>query len=350
MNEDRIKFYIDTLVVETMSRDNSFVKQAGAISDLIQRAKDYINSKIDPNDKVGSVVNLLAPGAISAILYSLGFTWISVLLGLAMKVFNIDVASAIRSICSTLKSWVLNEKPISSSKVDSVVANAIKEHHTPLSPDKEESALEEFSKKTSMSRVSDARLVKLMITEYSINKNAIGVGTLAAAGLTPQVISVITSILSWIFKIILWAGGLMIAGDAINSFLGKSYSITTPSTPKKSTEFPASLPTPKQTKFKLNSSYNTSEQYTDDNRFENYMNTSSGIKKMLLDFTHQIYSGLEGMDNIIQSTPEFLATADLIASRNSASKGDRTVFIPELFMSKKQIVDSFIDSIAAKIK
>ena len=69
---------------------------------------------------------------------------------------------------------------------------------------------------------------------------------------------------------------------------------------------------------------------------------------MLVNFSKEVYGGLDGQESAIMSSPVFKATVDNIAWYNHASAGDPIVFIPKNFTSKKQLVDHFIDEIATQ--
>ena len=105
-----------------------------------------------------------------------------------------------------------------------------------------------------------------------------------------------------------------------------------------------------QTKFSIkpgyvDTRYNTSD---DTNWIEKISNNKSSIENMLVSFVKEVYDGLNGQDALIRSVPGFQITADNIAWYNHSSVGDPIVFIPKHFTSKKQLVDNFIDQIAAR--
>jgi len=67
---------------------------------------------------------------------------------------------------------------------------------------------------------------------------------------------------------------------------------------------------------------------------------------MLVGFVKEVYEGLDNQDAAIRSVPGFKTIADNIAWYNHSAAGDPIVFIPKMFVSKKQLVDHFIDQIA----
>lgn len=151
----------------------------------------------------------------------------------------------------------------------------------------------------------------------------------------------------------------MVAGDLINSFLGRGSPFTGTmkdgkpvSTPSKTVSdapaAPAPIYTPTQTKFKINPIYNNVQyNQNEDNLWsENYTCNFAGIEKMIVDFANQVYLGLQDKQSIIKSTQGFNAVSDIIAFNNKRNMGHDIIFIPRMYKSKKQIVDSFIDEVA----
>jgi hypothetical protein len=69
---------------------------------------------------------------------------------------------------------------------------------------------------------------------------------------------------------------------------------------------------------------------------------------MLVDFAKDVYDGLDGKENIIKQTPGYRVVLDRILFFNRNTPNSTLIFIPREFSSKKQIVDIFIDDVAAK--
>ena len=100
----------------------------------------------------------------------------------------------------------------------------------------------------------------------------------------------------------------------------------------------------KQTKFPPNPSYN------DENHSGAWgvsvSNDPSSIQSMLITFAKEVYSGLDGKESAITSSPNFQKILADIIWYNHASAGDRVVIIPNQFPSKRALVDYFIDDVA----
>src|SRR5258708_487765 len=102
----QISNYVDLLIVETLIGNTGLSKiaqETNIMSGIAGKVKNYVSNNVDPNDKSGSLLNMLAPGVISTTLGLLGLGRIGMLLGLAARFFHIDVAGILRSIWASLK-------------------------------------------------------------------------------------------------------------------------------------------------------------------------------------------------------------------------------------------------------
>lgn len=338
-----MSFYKDSLVVEILANDPLYKKADGSlISSLIEKSKDYFGSKIDSNNKTGSLINLLAPGIVFTALKTIFPTWIRVLIALAMTVFHVDVEGILKSIYDAIKPIITGNKQVSSQQVNSIVSNIVQAHNQQFE-DQENIFIKQEN------YIRDAKIIKLALIEYeqlekladrdSFSKK------LFSAGIRRKIFPALTHVFSWFFTVALASAGFIVAGDAVNSLLGRS---TTPTTKDSPSTIPSSYVSPasKQTKFKLNPSYNISEKFTPQDRIQRYLNNSNGIGQMIVDFANDVYDGLDNLENVIRSTAGFIVIVNTISTYNQASKDDPIVFIPPVFTSKKQMVDKFIDDVA----
>lgn len=355
-----ISLYVDTMIVETLLTDSHLVKtaQAGnAISSLVSKVKGYFMNNIDQNDKAGSVLNLLAPGALSMTLSAIGLPWLGILLGLCMRVFHIDVNAILGDIWSKIKEMVTSKKPISSESVDAVVDQAVEAENKPATEDQAQAGARFLKPAT----LKDAQLLKIAMIEYErqlFSKEARPSSHSDLLSLfstkKTNTASLLGRVLKWIFKIALASAGLMVAGDVINKFLGRPNAIdgtVQNGRPVAQQQAPAVAPrvVPKQTKFPLNPSYHEEQRNGPNDTWEETVpNTAAGIGGMILAWAHQVYQGLDGQDSNIQNTAGFQTAVETIVNKNQASAGGPIVIIPRMFTSKKQIVDYFIDDVAGK--
>jgi len=352
-SNSEINFYTDTIIVQTVLSNNKLSKTAGIeemASELIGKVKNYFGSKVESDNKAGSILNMLAPGALSLTLSAMGMPWIGLLFGVAMNVFHIDVAGILGSIWNSLKGILSGDKKTTSAEVDGIVQGAVQAHTTPATQSEAEGAADHPVIKTQSQFLRDARMVKLAMIEFErvelakfggIKEKA-GEGILSIfSGQKLTVASILTRVLGWIFKIAIASVGLMVAGDLINKYVLDK--------PGETSSAPAEpVATSTQKKFPLQPTYKDIKR--SGGWSVNISNNPSSIGNMLISFAKKVYQGLDGLDNIIEATAGFQVIRDKIVNYNQSSAGDATVDIPKNFFSEKHIVDFFIDEVAENTK
>lgn len=326
---NQISLYQDLMVVETIVADAQLNKTAGIISDMVSKVKDYVGSHVDPNDRLGSVMNILGPGAVSMAFRAMGMPWFGLLAGFAMSYFHINVSNIIHTIWEGLKGLLEGDKPVTSSQVDSVVHSAVQQH----------TGTDTGQARAFDQLMRDARMVKLAMIDYekqtlSLTKEAARPRSILStkAGTT----SVLSSILSVLFKTVLYSAGLMVAADVAHRLLGG------PS--KEETQTTTIAPHTRQTKFPVNPSLN--DPVHSGSWPISVNNDPSSIENMLINFAKEVYPGLSGKESLITASPTFQKILADIIWYNHASAGDKLVIIPKEFKNKKDIVDYFIDEVA----
>lgn len=352
-----VSFYVDSLIVETLLSDESLVKTAqsgGVFSQLIEKVKSYFSNHIDPNDKSGSLLNMLAPGALAVIFKSLGFGWLGALLGLAMNVFHVDVSGMLSSMWNKLKSVISGDKQTTSDKVDEIVESSIQEYNKPATESDATKALQLIEEKSASQLLRDAKLLKLAMVEYQKMDKTAGPSFLSMfSGRKSNTLNLLGKVIGWIFKIGLSSAGLLVAGDVVNKFLGRPNAIDNTIQQGKPIAAPSAPAVPtivsKQTKFPVKPTYADEKKNINSNWVESVSNDEASISSMLVQFAKDIYSGLNGKEAHITTSPAFQVIRDRIVTYNRASAGDAMVFIPKYFSSKKQIVDMFIDDVAESV-
>lgn len=362
--ENEIKFYVDSLIVEAIVSDIVLSKnaQGSIVHEMIQKVKEYFTAHIDPKDKVGSFLELIAPGAIGAIwatFRALNLGWLGALFGLAIDVFHIDVGKIFSSIYNSIKGLISENKQTTSEQVEAAVQQAViggMGTITEADAAEAQEALNGIKTKSVNMQLRDAKLTKLAMInfrtqKYGLTKNA---GLLDAFSTKRTgFANILTRVLSWFFKIALASFGFMVAGDMINHFLdrpnaldgtmkdGKPLMEAKVETPK------VSLPVAVQTKFPLNPTYNAVVKNVGTSIWqENILADKSSIENMLLQFAKDVYQGLDGQESNIRTTAGFQAIVDNIVFANRNHLGSNLVVIPAMFQTKKQIVDQFIDDVA----
>lgn len=347
-SQSELKFYADTLVVEALLYDELTKTAEGGISDLISGVTNYVNGHIDPNNKAGSVIDILAPGAVFMALRAMNLSWLGILLGIAMNVFHIDVHSILSSIYNKIKGYVSENKQLSSEQVDGMVSSSVQEHMTMPTEEEAKTFLES---KQFNQQLRDAKFLKLAMREYQFKKNAGFLDVFSSKkGSTG---SLLTTVLSWFFKVALAAAGFMVAGDVVNKFLGrpnvldKTYQA---GKPEGDVAIVPSAPIVRstQTKFKVKSSYSGETHNVNSLWSVPISNDPNSIGQMIIDFAKEVYDGLNNLDGVIRDTSGFNVVKNRITWYNQSSQGDNMVFIPKYFHTKKDIADLFIDEVAKK--
>lgn len=347
-SNSEIRFYYETMIVETILSDAGITKKADNIlSSLIETVKGYVSNHINPEDRMGSVLDLLAPGAVSVLFSSMGFGGLGLLFGGLVKYFNIDVKNILSSIYNGVKSLISGNKQVTSGQIDGLVNSTVQSHS-----DENTSNVTQLQTASIQEELKDAKMLKLALISYEkqiigLEKNATFIVLASRKGKT---LNVLGRVLSWIFKIILASAGFMVAGDAVNKLLDRPNafdgSIKDGKPVEQANEAP--VPTSKQTKFPLNPGFvDTRYNFGNNNWIEKINNNKSNIESMLIRFTKEVYDGLDSQDASIRRSQAFQDVVEDITWYNHSAVGDPIVFIPKKYASKKQLVDAFIDQIAA---
>jgi hypothetical protein len=362
--QSEISMYVDTMIVESLLSDPRMIKNSSEsmVGSLVDSVKSYFGNHINPEDKAGSYLNMIAPGTIAVIFSALGKGWLGTLIGLAINIFHIDVNGILSSVYNKIKDVLGSGELMSSSKVDDIVSGALDMFNKPATEDDLKSLPDKVSN-------SDLRFVKIAMISYdaiikkadpsSFDKIKSDFSQLFSkySNKKRTIASLLGRVLGLFFKVSLASAGLMVAGDLINKMLGRSNGLDGSMKDGKSLlsdkpliDKPVKIDAPvsTQTKFKVNPSYRS--DLHDEDWIESYQNTDAGIESMLLTFAKEVYPDLKGLDSVIKSTSNFNKIVDMIKFYNHASAGNSIVYIPRIFKTKKAIVDYFIDDVAGKIK
>lgn len=336
ISKREVSFCVDTLLVQTVLSDDRMNKQAGIIGDLLTKVKDEVMGHIDKEHPVESVLKLLAPGALWVLMQGLGLGKWGFFLGLLADYFHVDIPGMLAGIFNGAKGLITGGKPISSEQIDSVT-DAVAEQHAA-----EGSPADDHKVYTSLELMDEARFMRLALVEYErqkmrLTKEGTDVNDLLGfGGARAKSTSLFAKIVGWIFKVVLASAGLMVAGDVAHSVLGTSPSERSGS----GSEAPSGGPTSKQTKF-------PSKGESPLPATVSIVNNKQNIENMVIGFAKDVYAGLDGKESLIRNSPGFKAVVNEIAWYNTHSEGASVVMIPSNFVSKKRLVDYFIDDVAA---
>jgi hypothetical protein len=326
----QINIYHDHLVLETLFGKNlsKYAQDTGMFGGMLDKVKTYFSNNVNPDNKAGSLLSMLAPIAITQTLRMLGVGPIlSFLAGLAERVFHVEIDSIFASIYNGLKSELSGGKSTTSDKVDNIVQSAVQEH----------SPVADTAQSNDFNQVRKAQLIRLIFD--SKNKELY---KLAA----PASTSLLSRMLSILFRVIVGSAGLMVAGDAINHYLDRPNALDNTIQKGKPVNEVAAVPQ-QQIPFQLNPSYQDVQRNSgSDSWIEDITNNASSISQMLLGFAKDVYQGLDDKENAIQSNPYFNNLVETISWYNHESPNSSTIFIPQMFKSKKQLVDQFMAHVA----
>lgn len=348
----KTQFYMDVLIAETLLGDTGLSKVAspsGWMADIVSKVKDYFSNKVDPNDKAGSVLNMLAPGAIAVTFGAMGLPWFGRFLGLAASFFHWDVASILEEIWNKLKQALHSGSgQVTSNQVHQIVESSVQGNQPAQATEEEadEAARKVQQGQDKMQEANDgfsvssqlraAKLLRLAMESEFINKEAASKKWFSLfSSRKSGTGNMLTSILSLLFRVALTSAGLMVAGDVMRKWLGMDEHFG--GDPKSSVKTAPQPSGPNET-------VRNSET---ESWVENIHNDQNSIQQMLLQFAHQLYPQLSGKDSQILNDPKFQYLVHTISWYNHDNPGSPIVYIPRMFTTKKQLVDSFASDIQA---
>jgi hypothetical protein len=352
MIKGEVQSYMDTLLVETLLAEPKLYKKA----DLSSSVGQYFSSKIDKENPVSSIFDeFIAPGLMVKLF---GWKW-GLLMGLLTTVFHIDVAGLLKSLVDKVREAVGDgKKPITQAQLDSAVQDAAQEH-SKVAPgeaadgyralqQRQTSHADDGRVYSSLELLHEAKMTKLAMIAYEhenmrlmkepIEKRADFFSNFGAN--KAQKTSLLARIFGWVIRVGLISAGLMVAGDVINLGLGRPSSLSGTYQHGKDEPTAPPAPTSTQTKFKLKGDAPLQSTWP-------LINTPDNVENMLIGFTKDVYDGLEGKESLIQSSAGFQNVAEKINWYNAHNPGSAVIFLPKVFTTKKQLVDTFIDSVAA---
>lgn len=369
MGNTELQFYVDTMIVESLFfQDNELVKnaQSGMVMGLINIIKNYVADKINPNDKLGSVLNILTPG----ILAVSGFPVIAFIVKISEMFFGLDIGKIFHSVVAALKSLITSQGQVSDEHVDAAATAAVQENYggDPTESDlaKAEKLVAKGSDKINpdVITIRSVQLYKFMAVDamqtlsledletqnFSLEKRAqIMSALMQFIGLKRTTGNILAKIIGWIVKVALAAGGFMLAESAVNKVLNRTNAPSTPSglpsfVPS-ATPAATSIPQSRQTLFEVNPGY--VEEKLNINKWWIETTPPEQIGEQVVRWAQEIYPDLKGKNNFIRSSASFQAVINKIQEFNTNNTSNVT-FMPKIFTSKKKVVDLFIDDLASK--
>lgn len=334
-------FTKDKLILEAILIDDTMVKsaQSGIFEGLFNKTKEYAKEQIKEDDKLGSIVDLLAPG----ILWASGFKTISIILEVAQHWFGFSISKIFEEIATSIRSALTGNKQISSDNVEHIVSQAV-QNNSGKEPTQEDLDKAQHYQITAELELEDVILYKTAIKQLSGQNIIKHAGLLQFIGLRGTTGSILIKVIKWAVMAVLAAGGFLVATNAVDSVLGIGPKSKEPSDQSSQA---ISLKSSTQSLLKVNPSYEE-EKY---NLTSHWIETvpPSQIGNDILQWAKEIYPDLNNEDTTIENSSGFNQVVHLIQNYNRTNTTDIT-FIPKSFTSKKEVVDQFIDEVASKLQ
>ena len=332
------------LVIESLLLNENIIKNAdGSLSNIPDMLKSYVTP--DKRNAAG-VISLLLPGTLFMLLS--GHPVLRILFAVASSYYQIEVQEIIASMLNSIKPDIASGKKISEEKIDQAAESATSAPTTkPESAPDDEFSLENDGMNTNSSyEIKNIRKLSLTLIAYSNDNSEFQFSKYAQkAGVTALTTRfALKSILSWVFKIILASAGFLIIGSLLRDVIQPSEKSKQQKQQEVSKIYDQPLVVATQTKFKKNPNY-VDQKYPAPWRITMSANQES-IEDMIVDFAQEVYLGLDNADNMIKSSSGFGVVVKNILRNNKSNIGYNVVIMPEVFTSKKQIVDTFIDEVA----
>lgn len=353
--KDDLQFLHDAAITQYLLQDGMEKRAEFSIDGLKGAITSYFAGHWDPNDKTGSFLNAIVPGAISVLIGG----WLGPLIGFGLKFLNVDLGGVLEDIYSSLKAHLSgSNKTLSPQQIDQTVQDAIQKNPKEEKPEfKVPEKLDPgnmFASFTSSSFEQDwnnAKILKLAMTSHldgSIKDKDLK-KVLAASGKSALLVKAI----SFIFKVLAMSAGLMVAGDVANKVLNRPNAFDSSenkrgipqdtSGPKSTVETISS-----QKVFPISTTYDHQKFNQSEPWVEKVSNTQTGIENLLISFAKEVYHGLDGLEEESKTLPKFQALVQSLLWFNRMTPGDPMVFIPKTFTTKEGISSYWIDQLASK--
>jgi hypothetical protein len=329
----------DVLILEALMSDRMLVKlgQAGPMSSILGKMKDYVVDHI----KKDGIVNILAPATLGA----LGHPVLAIILTIAEEWFGLNLDKIFGEIANEVKSLISSGAKTTSSAVENMVHGVVMSN---IGQQPTQQDLDKVLHKHSMT-LEEAKLYNIAIIGMTsqIKKHALGgVDLLRFIGLQSTTARALSLVIGWLVKVVLWAAGFMVAGDAIHAIMGggeKSETSTSETSEQPEDTIPTSTST--QTAFKENPNFNDIKMNMGERWIEPV--PPNRIADDIVQWVKAIYPDTKDMDAEIRNTTGFQQIVKMISDYNRTNTTDIT-FMPKAFSSKKDVVDRFIDEVAQK--
>jgi len=345
MSKNQVKILSDILIVEAFLAEPQMRKNGSMLEDIASYVEHWVGSKIDKDNPTKSIVDLLSPAAIMLLFKAFGWGRLGLIIGLAMNVLDINPYELLEPLCSEVKSMVSGGAKVSSSQIMNIAESAAQKATGSGGQSADDGAIYSSAELLRQAKMFNLAIIDFEHQNLRLMKNGFDhkesnlYKMAALPGLKPKGASLLGKVFGLLISLILGSLGLLVAGDMIRGLLGEkpAHQVSGPSA------LSSSLHVSTQTKYPSKGDNEPLPQSI------NTSNTTENIANIVVQFAKDVYSGLDGKESLIRSNPKFQYVVEEISWLNRA-KGYSAIFMPKIWNTKKEMVDSFIDEVAASDK
>jgi hypothetical protein len=347
MVNSNLEYLADCIIIEALAKDDLsikiFAQEGGAMASVADGIKSYVHSLWDPEKPIASVMAFLGRG----MLWSMGFKWLSILYTVA-EALGFDWIGFWDSVKNGITKFVKEMLPkgkipqdLMSSKVNSVVANAMSQHST---GDVDQEKLKDLAtgkvKLSFEQRLQEALEVKAIALQLEKNPKLIksaGVLSLFKGKLSRFLISMI----SWVIKTGLISTGLVATAGAVSGLVGLHK------------DAPSGEETPKedlgkQPIYKLPLSPNApqelfAEHHNDINAVWLERGSIGEIENIIMSWVLNVYPQFQKYEEDLQNSSGFQSVVGKFRNRNRLATGLGFFSVPRPYMRKIDIVSEIVN-------
>lgn len=359
-NNGDLQYIADSILIEKLflidaglaiSQNVDLHKEAG-VSDLLggiaSGVMDWGKKHVDTSSvgsTLTSLADLMAPGVLFRVHPLLG--------GLATvsTVLGFSVSNIVRKVLAYLKPKLEAGESVSAQEINEVGKAAVAAEAGPLDSTASNDMfyhLREIEKR--------GELVRLVKDAAVFGNKSRGPGMISNIfmGLRRgRAMWLLGAFAIWILKTILIGAGLIAAGEAVYKMFGGQPKSEVAQQPAgatyKAQEDGEAVPVATSNPSKLKPSGKGQDNHTNDHTNSVWVVPMVGgsVDAMLLTWASYVYPELSGKESVIESTPSFNKTVDMMSRHLEAGK--QRLKVPQGLNSIKQVVDMFAGDVANKL-
>ena len=353
MNNGNLQYIANTISIELLASDISIQKRAGLFDDfgfsgvassIIDKVKSLFVQDDSPAGWIKAISNILISGALFGVHPLLGIVYA------AANALGIDIIGIGKQVLSSVYHAIQGGANVVMSSISNYGKMALDMHDNGLLK-----TSFTFNRNRNVSR-SYRGSGKPRIRDLFMD--------LFRAGKTGKLKTLVVAIIMWTLKTALFGAGIVGATGLVAGFLKgktKQEPITAEPTTPEPTETESTTTEPSETEQQLfdkslnmppiglSPSGRGTGIYKNDH--DNYMwivPIVGDLKQTLVMWAKDIYPALSGYEDIIYSSPAFL---NIVNKFNEYyDLGASSTLVPKGYVSRKQVVDAFVNDVYQKIK